>query len=95
VVGGATFDAPDGMWMAQRLARAIPNVASFGTGTAWSCKSADDPGGIKAVFGDDDGPTPITRDAVRLADGSIAYTGHLHVGPASASPPVVSSRSRR
>ena len=49
-----------------------------------------DPGGI----GDDDGPTRITRDVVRLADGSIAYTGHVHVGPASASP-VVSSRSRR
>jgi hypothetical protein len=93
LAGGAIVDAPDGLWLAQRLARAIPNVVSldavYGAGTAWNCSSAGDPGGVKAVLGDDVGPARITWTR------SAMYTGQLHVGPVSASPPAVSSRSRR
>ncbi|HEY1551246.1 MAG TPA: hypothetical protein VGG28_25630 [Kofleriaceae bacterium] len=85
----AIVEAPDGLWLAQR----IPNVLSFdavyGAGTAWNCDRVDDPGGIKPVLGDDVGPVRITRG------GSPAYSGLLHVGPVSASPPAISRRSRR
>ena len=89
LTGGVSF-APDVTWMAQYLARAIPNLATFdaayGRGTAWVCDQTscgERPWGR----GDDPGPTRITQDPARDDHGAVSYSGHLHVGAIAASKP--------
>lgn len=77
-------------WMAQYLSRAIPALATFdaayASGSAWVCDSTGC--GEKPIRGTDDrGPRRITRDPVRADDGSVIYSGHLHVGAIAASKP--------
>jgi len=88
MTGGVSF-APDVTWMAQYLARAIPNLATFdaayGRGTAWVCDQTscgERPWGR----GDDAGPTRITQDPVL----DKSYSGHLHVGAIAAGKPATS-----
>ena len=77
---------PGYVWLAEHLARAIPNVVAINAihdgGTAWTCNAVGDLGGVKSVLAHGDANDP-------------AYSSRFRVGPVTASPPAISSRSRR